>query len=420
MKELCVNVSDNSISNIYIENGLISKAGKLIKEKFNCKKIALVSDTNVYPIYGDIIKSQLENEGYEVFTYIFKAGEASKNTTELVKIVEFMAQSGLTREDIAVALGGGVCGDMVGFAAAVFLRGIKFVQIPTSLLAQVDSSVGGKTAVDLPQGKNLCGAFHQPSIVIIDPNVLSTLSEHFFSDGMGEVIKYGCIKSSSLFELLEELLLLLVIALAHGLGELLQGFLLLLVQIFGGFNVDGDILVAPPPAVDGGDALALQAEGGAGLGALRQGILHFAVDGGDLQLLDPAEQGAAPLAPLAAGGHVHGALLADVGAGHEGAALAGDDEGAQLGILLHLADELFQLRDHGGVQRIQRLGAVDGGDPDIAVLFIANGLIHIGMSSLIIFCSANCWRVIIQQFSYSKNHAIFPGVILSFSVRFFV
>lgn len=204
MKELCVNVSDNSISNIYIENGLISKAGKLIKEKFNCKKIALVSDTNVYPIYGDIIKSQLENEGYEVFTYIFKAGEASKNTTELVKIVEFMAQSGLTREDIAVALGGGVCGDMVGFAAAVFLRGIKFVQIPTSLLAQVDSSVGGKTAVDLPQGKNLCGAFHQPSIVIIDPNVLSTLSEHFFSDGMGEVIKYGCIKSASLFELLEE------------------------------------------------------------------------------------------------------------------------------------------------------------------------------------------------------------------------
>ena len=155
MKELCVNVSDNSISNIYIENGLISKAGKLIKEKFNCKKIALVSDTNVYPIYGDIIKSQLENEGYEVFTYIFKAGEASKNTTELVKIVEFMAQSGLTREDIAVALGGGVCGDMGGFAAAVFQRGIDFVQIPTSLLAMVDSSVGGKTAVNLECGKNL-------------------------------------------------------------------------------------------------------------------------------------------------------------------------------------------------------------------------------------------------------------------------
>lgn len=203
MTKMTVNVSDTSESNIYIENGLLSKAGKIIKDKFNCKKVALVSDTNVYPLYGDNIKNQLENEGYEVFTYIFQAGEASKNTAQLIKIVEFMAESGLTRDDIAVALGGGVCGDMVGFAAAVFLRGIEFVQIPTSLLAQVDSSVGGKTAVDLPQGKNLCGAFHQPSIVIIDPAVLSTLSDHFFSDGMGEVIKYGCIKSASLFELLE-------------------------------------------------------------------------------------------------------------------------------------------------------------------------------------------------------------------------
>ena len=135
MKEFSVNVSDKSRSNIYIENGLISKAGKLIKEKFNCKKIALVSDTNVYPIYGDIIKSQLENEGYEVFTYIFKAGEASKNTTELVKIVEFMAQSGLTREDIAVALGGGVCGDMVGFAAAVAPAAMAITTIAATTLS---------------------------------------------------------------------------------------------------------------------------------------------------------------------------------------------------------------------------------------------------------------------------------------------
>ena len=109
----------------------------------------------------------------------------------------------MTRSDGVVALGGGVCGDMAGFASAIFLRGVKFVQIPTSLLAQVDSSVGGKTAVDLPQGKNLCGAFHQPSLVIIDTNVLDTLSPHFFSDGMGEVIKYGCIRSSELFDRLE-------------------------------------------------------------------------------------------------------------------------------------------------------------------------------------------------------------------------
>ncbi len=203
MTKLCVDVSDKSLSEIYIENGLLSKVGELTKTVLKGKKIALISDTNVYPLYGENIKTQLENEGYKVFTYIFKAGEASKNTSELIKIVEFMAENELTREDGAVALGGGVCGDMVGFAASVFLRGIKFVQIPTSLLAQVDSSVGGKTAVDLPQGKNLCGAFHQPSLVIIDPDVLKTLSPHFFSDGMGEVIKYGCIKSASLFEKLE-------------------------------------------------------------------------------------------------------------------------------------------------------------------------------------------------------------------------
>ena len=203
MTKLCVDVSDKSLSEIYIENGLLSKVGELTKTVLKGKKIALISDTNVYPLYGENIKNQLENEGYKVFTYIFKAGEASKNTRELIKIVEFMAENELTREDCAVALGGGVCGDMVGFAASVFLRGIKFVQIPTSLLAQVDSSVGGKTAVDLPQGKNLCGAFHQPSLVIIDPDVLKTLSHHFFSDGMGEVIKYGCIKSASLFEKLE-------------------------------------------------------------------------------------------------------------------------------------------------------------------------------------------------------------------------
>ncbi len=204
MTKLCVNVSDSSLSEIYIENGILSRAGELTKTVLKGKKIALISDTNVYPLYGESVKNQLENEGYQVFTYVFNAGESSKNTTELIKIVEFMAENELTREDGAVALGGGVCGDMVGFAASVFLRGIKFVQIPTSLLAQVDSSVGGKTAVDLPQGKNLCGAFHQPSLVIIDPDVLKTLSEHFFSDGMGEVIKYGCIKSASLFEKLEK------------------------------------------------------------------------------------------------------------------------------------------------------------------------------------------------------------------------
>lgn len=204
MKKLSVNVSETRESEILIEKGLLAQVGELTKNVLTGKKIALVSDSNVYPLYGENVKNQLESAGYEVFTYIFAAGEKSKNPAELVKIVEFMAENGLTRDDGAVALGGGVCGDMLGFAAAVYLRGIKFVQIPTTLLAQVDSSVGGKTAVDLPQGKNLFGAFHQPSLVIIDPNVLDTLSNHYFSDGMGEVIKYGCIKSSSLFERLEK------------------------------------------------------------------------------------------------------------------------------------------------------------------------------------------------------------------------
>lgn len=202
MKKLTVNVKDKY--DILIDRGLLEKTGELVKSVLNSKKIMLISDTNVYDIYGDAVKLSLEEQGYQVFTYIFPAGETSKKTAVVVDMVEQMAQCGMTRSDGVVALGGGVCGDMAGFAAAIFLRGIKFVQIPTSLLAQVDSSVGGKTAVDLPQGKNLCGAFHQPSLVIIDTNVLKTLSPHFFSDGMGEVIKYGCIKSESLFERLEK------------------------------------------------------------------------------------------------------------------------------------------------------------------------------------------------------------------------
>lgn len=198
MKKLTVNTKDKY--DILIEPGLLAKSGELVGSVLKCKKICLISDTNVSALYGRQVADSLKNQGFEVCEYIFKAGESSKNTKVVIDMVEFMADNCLTRSDGVVALGGGVCGDMAGFAAAIYLRGIKFVQIPTTLLAQVDSSVGGKTAVDLPQGKNLCGAFHQPSLVIIDPDVLSTLSPHFFADGMGEVIKYGCIKSSALFE----------------------------------------------------------------------------------------------------------------------------------------------------------------------------------------------------------------------------
>lgn len=202
MKSLRVNVGDGY--DILVKRGILSDCAQYIKNISNASKICLISDSNVFPIYADKVIEQLSSAGYEVFEFVFPAGESSKTTASVVSMVEFMAQNELTRNDIVVALGGGVTGDMAGFAAAIYLRGIKFVQIPTSLLAQVDSSVGGKTAVDLPQGKNLCGAFHQPSLVLIDPDTLDTLTPHFFSDGMAEAIKTGCIKSASLFERLEK------------------------------------------------------------------------------------------------------------------------------------------------------------------------------------------------------------------------
>lgn len=201
MKKIRVNVGKEY--DILIEKGIIASCGEYIKKISNAKKICLISDTNVYPIYKDIVMKSLKESGFEVIKYVFEAGEASKTIQTVTSMVEFMAENRLTREDLVVALGGGVCGDMAGFAASIYLRGIEFVQIPTSLLAQVDSSVGGKTAVDLPQGKNLCGAFHQPCIVLIDSDTLETLTPKYFSDGMAEAIKMGCIKSSSLFEKIE-------------------------------------------------------------------------------------------------------------------------------------------------------------------------------------------------------------------------
>ncbi|MFR5874861.1 MAG: 3-dehydroquinate synthase [Eubacterium sp.] len=201
MKKLTVNAGRGY--DILIEKGILENAGEYIKSVSKAKKVCLISDTNVYPIYGDKIKLSLEEAGYQVFSFNFEAGESSKKPSTVISMVEYMAENELTRSDLVVALGGGVCGDMAGFAAAIYLRGIDFVQIPTSLLAQVDSSVGGKTAVDLPQGKNLCGAFHQPILVLIDPDTIDTLEPHFFSDGLAEAIKMGCIKSASLFEKIE-------------------------------------------------------------------------------------------------------------------------------------------------------------------------------------------------------------------------
>ena len=199
-----VHVSTGKPYDIFIERGIIGDCGEYAKKLTSAQKITVVNDTNVAPLYLDAVVSSLKKSGFEVNAFIFDAGERSKHLGTIKDIYDSLADFSMTRRDIIIALGGGVCGDMAGFAAATYLRGIDFIQIPTSLLAQVDSSVGGKTGVDLPQGKNLVGAFHQPIAVLIDPDALKTLPDDFIIDGMGEVIKYGCIKDAELFEFLEK------------------------------------------------------------------------------------------------------------------------------------------------------------------------------------------------------------------------
>lgn len=195
--KLTVNLGENSYP-IYIEKGILSDTGTYISDIFKGKRIMVISDDNVFPLYGDKLLDSLNS--YECHTLVLPHGEPTKDFQTLPTVYTALLDAKLTRSDLIIALGGGVIGDLAGFAAASYLRGIKLVQIPTSLLAQVDSSVGGKVAVDLPQGKNLVGAFFHPKMVLIDPAVLNTLPPHFISDGMGEVIKYGCIKDARLFD----------------------------------------------------------------------------------------------------------------------------------------------------------------------------------------------------------------------------
>ncbi|MCI1964953.1 MAG: 3-dehydroquinate synthase [Oscillospiraceae bacterium] len=165
-------------------------------------RAAVVTDSNVGKTYAQRVVSSLNSAGFQARVFSFPAGEEHKRLSVIADMYTAFSEQGLTRSDFVVALGGGVTGDMAGFAAATYLRGIRVLQIPTSLLAQIDSSVGGKTGVDLPEGKNLVGAFHQPSLVLIDPDTLRTLPPLFFADGMGEAIKYGCIRNHTLFSLI--------------------------------------------------------------------------------------------------------------------------------------------------------------------------------------------------------------------------
>ena len=200
MTTVTVHASKNY--DIQIGSGLLRTLDTEIRKLGNFTNICIVSDSNVFPLYGQMTENNLESAGYSVFSFVFPAGEESKTTDTYFSLLNYLAENKLTRSDLIIALGGGVVGDMAGFAAATYLRGIRYIQIPTTLLAAVDSSVGGKTAIDLPAGKNLVGAFYQPSLVLCDTDTLNTLPEDIFRDGCAEVIKYGILYDESLFDTL--------------------------------------------------------------------------------------------------------------------------------------------------------------------------------------------------------------------------
>lgn len=188
---------------VTIGAGLLRECGARLKTVLGGCRIAVAADSNVAPLYLETVCASLRDAGFAVCSYVFPAGEAHKNFTTLSAILEFLAESQLTRTDCVAALGGGVTGDMAGFAAASYLRGIRYVQLPTTLLSAVDSSVGGKTAVDLSAGKNLAGAFFQPAAVLCDTDCLSTLPPEILADGAAEAIKTGVLCDESLFSLFE-------------------------------------------------------------------------------------------------------------------------------------------------------------------------------------------------------------------------
>lgn len=195
-----VTVKTSATYEVLIGSGLLQKAGEAVKKVISPCKAAIVTDSTVVHLYEETVRKSLTEAGFSVCTFVFPAGEASKNIHTLSHLLEFLAKEEMTRTDMIVALGGGVTGDLAGFGAAVYLRGISFVQIPTTFLAAIDSSVGGKAAVDLEAGKNLAGAFYQPKLVLCDTDVLQTLPEVVFADGIAEALKYGVLGDAALFE----------------------------------------------------------------------------------------------------------------------------------------------------------------------------------------------------------------------------
>jgi 3-dehydroquinate synthase len=198
-----ITVSASKKYDILIGSGLLDESGALMRKTAGGESAAVIMDDNVSALYGERLAITLKKSGYRVAQYVFPHGESSKNAETFLSMLNFFADEKLSRTDVAVALGGGVTGDLAGFAAACYMRGIKFAQIPTTLLAMVDSSVGGKTAFNLAAGKNLAGAFYQPELVLCDVSLLSSLAAEVYRDGCAEVIKYGVLADRELFESLE-------------------------------------------------------------------------------------------------------------------------------------------------------------------------------------------------------------------------
>ena len=199
MHNLSINLPQKQYT-IMIEKDLLAHVGKHLYNKYHSKKIIIVTDKTVDALYGDLLVNSLTSQGFHVSKIAIPPGERSKSMAMLEYLYSKFLDFKLSRTDLIIAFGGGVVGDLVGFAAATFLRGVPYIQIPTTLLAQIDSSIGGKVAVNLSNGKNLVGAFYHPEAVFIDPKLLETLSLRVLRDGMGEVIKYSVISETTLFQ----------------------------------------------------------------------------------------------------------------------------------------------------------------------------------------------------------------------------
>lgn len=203
-KVLTVNYNEKPIYDIVIERNFDNLAASVGKLGLEGRKICIVTDSNVGPLYADKVREELEKTGNSIYIYQFEAGEKNKNLDTVQDVYEFLIKNKFDRKDMLAALGGGVVGDLTGFTAASYLRGIDFIQIPTSLLAQVDSSIGGKTGVDFRAYKNMVGAFHQPKLVYMNLDTLTSLSKRLFNSGFGEIIKHGFIKDKAYYEWLKE------------------------------------------------------------------------------------------------------------------------------------------------------------------------------------------------------------------------